>query len=177
MIQTHMTWLRDHPVYGRAKRLVMPEANMSFTDADRIRRLCMEIDPVRTEVLSRDPMNLGRAGVWTAAYHKQAYAEQLRDIIRERRLYFAADLICEPKQKQSLRTELITQLRQFREERKDPLDVVFGVTKHTYSGKNAAGQQDDLVLALMISLYWGHKYRESEDFMLYCQTTGTAWEA
>jgi len=67
-------------------------------------------------------------------------------------MYFADEMIGEHlKQDKDL---LIKQLRQFELVREEPEDKAFGKFKYTFTGKTSGGEKDDMVLALMIALWW-----------------------
>jgi hypothetical protein len=173
MVHRHLTKLSQHPKYGKGGtvyKISFIEANMSYIGADQVAQWCrtMAYQPMIIE--SRDPTARGRVGVWTGPYEKEAYAWTLRDIIESDRLYFAADMVGDNIERD--KQALISQLRQFRMERMDPLDTAFGKFKYAYTGKTGGGNKDDLALALMIAIYWGQRRREDPQFILWAKEKG-----
>ena len=67
---------------------------------------------------------------------------------------------------------LFAQLRNFRLERQDPANPAFGKYKYSFTGKTGGGQKDDLILALMIAMYWGQRKRENVTFQVLAHSKG-----
>lgn len=170
MILQHMTGLSQHPKYGKGYKLVFIEANMSYIGADQVAGWCRRVPFQPVIIESRDPSPRGRVGVWTGPYEKEAYAWTLRDVVESDSLYFAADMIGSNIERD--KQTLISQLRQFRMERLDPLDTAFGKYKYAYTGKTGGGEKDDLALSLMIATYWGRRKREDQQFCLWAKQMG-----
>jgi hypothetical protein len=171
MVHRHLTQLSQHPKYGKgAYKISFIEANMSYIGADLVAQWCRSMAYQPMIIESRDPTARGRVGVWTGPYEKEAYAWTLRDIVESDRLYFASDMVGDNIERD--KQELISQLRQFRMERMDPLDSAFGKFKYAYTGKTGGGNKDDLALALMIAIYWGQRRREDPQFILWAKEQG-----
>jgi hypothetical protein len=141
---------------------VIPEANMSFINADRVASIVSEMACGDCEVVrfmqpngKADPR--GRFGVVTTEHRKALYVNEMRHALRHNNLRFLA-----PQETIGSNVErdlgaLRAQLNSYKEEI-IPGDE-YGTTppKRRYSGKGT-GQKDDLCLAIQIVMYWSLVY-------------------
>jgi hypothetical protein len=165
------------PTCRDAYKHIIIEANMSYISADEIASWCRRPCYTNMIIESRDSKRLGRSGVWTGPYEKEAYSYQLREQIKNLNLGFATLLVGQEDKKEKNIEELIKQLRVFRLERSIPNDPGFGKYKYTFTGKTAGGQKDDRVLALMMAVYWAQRYRESEHTKIWARQHGVDMHA
>jgi hypothetical protein len=168
MIEGHLRSLRCSKRYGNAYLLIFIEANMSFIQADAVAGWCQPFGPLYIE--RQQPGDNERVGVWTGPYEKESYAFLLREVIEEDTIFFASEMIGRDPQKQ--KDLLLTQLRKFHMEKRPPNDPAFGKFKYAFTGKTGGGSKDDLVLALMIAMYWGRRRREHKEFKRLCEEQG-----
>jgi hypothetical protein len=170
MILRHLRQLRSNEIYRKAHFLIFIEANMSYISADCVANWCRrpEFGPVTIE--ARDNSPRGRVGVWTGPWEKESYSMMLREIIESGRLFMAHEFICSNFE-EHLKT-LLLQFSAFRMERQEPMDAAFGKYRWAFTGKTSGGTKDDMVLALMIAVYWGRLKREDFTFMQWAHSMG-----
>lgn len=120
-------------------------------------------------VLSQDPKNLQRYGIWTDENAKQQYANDLQQVLSDGVLHWSHTFQSE--RGEGMKRELYKQIENYRRETKENKDPVFGQIKYTFTGKTAS-QRDDAILALQICLTQTNKLRYDAAFMQYCHSNG-----
>lgn len=152
MIEAHYLALRESATYAHSRVHVYIEANMSFITADEIvKRLQMNPKLLHFLEFARyDPGKSDRYGVWTSPHSKKAYAVGMQRFIPT--LTFARELLSGAGEAEKLRTKLVEQFKNFREEI-DPVQrgtSLFATVR--YTGKSA-GKCDDMVLSTQIAAF------------------------
>lgn len=149
--------------------VVVTEANMSYTGADRIGAFFSQPYMRPSFVLSRDESGRGRPGVWTTDVEKELYCRDMERILATNSLRRAKTLVtiapdgkdARAPEKQWLK--LVQQLGMFRRTVKAPQDDVFQRSRLAFSGKGG-GNKDDMVMALMMAAYWTTDVRRDPRF-------------
>lgn len=174
VIDEHFRRLRTHIQYRNCMNRVYMEANMSFVDTDRLaKKLHSNRDLYgNVHVVSFDPKKKGtgggRFGIWTTHDSKVCYAEEIRRCMAHMR--FADKYIGTPDNWQINRTELFKQLGQFRKEIIVPANTENNSQlffKVNITGKST-GEQDDMVMALGICLYYMFRAQSDDSFLALC---------
>lgn len=159
-IKTHITNLRKVPIYQQAIIYVYIEGNLNWLSADEVGGIIRNHDD-KVELISRDPTNAGRIGVYTGETEKKNYADILLNVLQKNQLVFADCLTGQNIQRDCMMLE--KQMRMFREEIHTPADLAFGKFKYTYSGKTPT-EKDDLILTSQIALFQSHLTRIDPQF-------------
>jgi hypothetical protein len=170
MVVSHLQTLEAMPQCKGAYKHIIIEANMSYISADLVATWCRRKQFTNMIIDSKDSTDRGRVGVWTGAYEKEAYSYMLRDQIKEMNLFFSSYLF--GKEIEKAKREFMSQLRTFRLERQDPSDPSFGKYKYSFTGKTKGGNKDDMVLAVMMAIYWGTRKRENPQFITWAKQYG-----
>lgn len=147
-IKTHLENLRKETIYKESIIYVYIEGNLNWLSANEVGGIIRNHDD-KVEIVSRDPTNAGRIGVYTGEVEKQNYAEILLEVLEKNQLVWADRLTG-----QNIKRDcamLDRQLRMFRHIIEAPTNLSFGKTKSTYTGKSST-EKDDLVLTTQINL-------------------------
>ncbi len=118
------------------------------------------IDRTHVNIVSRDSSYQRRPGVFTTEHTKAAGVFALQQYLKKDAIAFVRDHEFIGANPKADKEELIKQMKNYEIIRKVPLDRVMGKVREKYSGKSAAGEQDDLITALHQAIYVAHKERE-----------------
>lgn len=93
MIFRHIYALRKHPLYKDCLFVVFVEANMSALDTGRVHDLIKapELEPI--DVISMDPKDKGRIGIWTTPTNKECYINLTVELMEHRALGFCKETV------------------------------------------------------------------------------------
>ena len=170
-VRSHLETLLEH--CGAVQLVVMIEANMSFLTSDGLKNLIerhwppsmvhfmMHDKPIRPEPeLARPHQPCAkkakrsharqRVGVWTGR-NKQAYKDHLFALLKADHIRFCAHI-----NKKVIET-IAKQMKAFRRVVQKTGDGVTQKSKVIWSGK-AGNQKDDLVMTMMICVYWTRRF-------------------
>jgi hypothetical protein len=165
MFEDHLTKLRSDSRYKNALIYVYIEANMSYIDANEVRKVLEQPQFYPVIVKSFDPTTEERAGVWTGPPEKQLYAMELKRALSDALLVYADNLITNDP---GVKTEIKNQLEVFR---RDVKITPQGKRTIEYTGKSS-NRKDDMCLVLQMMLYWSNEMRESHEYIKASETNG-----
>ena len=169
MLYDHIMGLRALPQYSQAVLVFYIEANMSWLAVNHLQNYFNQSQFGRVQIVSRDPKNLGRAGVWTGPQEKEMMAKDLVQVMSDGKLHFAQDLVSDNPERNIMK--LFGQLDYFSRIVIPPSDESKGENKIVYSGKGV-GRKDDLVLSLMLAITHAKLTRLDPSFVETCITNG-----
>lgn len=160
LVLRHLLALRQHPLYKYAQLRVFVENNLSRTVADIVRETVLQRSSGigNAVVPSFDKRAGGGVGCPTFNEQKIAYTQLLHDVLSRGLLRFSAKRV--GKEYDRHRETLFAQMASWSRIEKPPTNPLArgGVT---FGGKDS-GKKDDVLLALMISLYYGQLYSASQ---------------
>lgn len=153
-LTAHVAKLRSLACFRSAVFYIYIESNMSWVGADRLACILQDdiYQPVHIECSDRSGKH--KSGVWTDGPNKEQMVHLLNQSLAENSLVFARAITGSAPERD--RIELIKQLEMYRKDVKEPLDLVRGTTRISYSGKSP-GVKDDLAMTLQICLYWSQR--------------------
>jgi hypothetical protein len=172
MMDGHMMKLRSYATYANALFVVYFEANMSFITADAFKNHFEAHQQTlgNVWVVSRDPKNKGRIGVWTGETEKELYASTLKRNMANNKLYYAENFVSVIKATKNSKQDLEEQMKHLRKEvKQNQLNPGFDKVHVTYTGKGN-GVRDDSCMALQIALYHMELSRQDPQFITRCTT-------
>ncbi len=117
------------------------------------------------EVVSYDETPRERAGIWMTQPVKEKLVGTMKRSVADGQFTFAKEFITLRKKPEDIRREVCDQLSNFRQELIQPLDKATGIAKAVYTGKTNGGRKDDLLITIMIALYYGGLKRMEEKFL------------
>jgi hypothetical protein len=156
MLKQHVRSLRGNPKLKHAYIIFLPENNLG-QEAEHARHMLQHERRLYTVHEKR------KAGVCTTHARKELYALTLLEYINNETIAFAKGTVCANPMMDAntrlriTRKEFQKQMVQFRKiilPSKQP----FKANKVVYSGKAKSGMNDDLVMTLMIAVYWGREF-------------------
>lgn len=163
-IKTNISKLRDLPGFATLRIITIIESNFGGNVmASRIANIVAEYPPVR--VLTGDTTNAKRAGVTTTDIVKERARYDVQRLLRLDLIRTSDQFVGPP----GIQDMLVKQLRNFRLEMVQPEAGKLGIPKKAklkLSGKGY-GINDDLVMALMLNVFWSTVHRGS------CDESGT----
>ena len=191
MLVTYFAQKRRTNIYANALFVVAIEANYGgFVASTRVANLIQPgpgdhqgraylksllpdgmSDLGRMWIISKGPKHESDPGVWTNAECKVAGARNLEKSLICNNLRLAADFISTDKQ--AFCQKIFSQLSFFRKEQKALKDPVWQEPKYKYHGK-AAGRNDDVVICLILGIYWPDNIKFDASFREYCSNLGIA---
>lgn len=177
MLYGHVRKLRATPRFRNTRIRLYVENNLSHIEADRVVRAFDRPENQPIEIESHDESNQGRPGVPTTEVTKHAYVDILLKTLSDDRLRVAREFVWspepqeDPKDPERILKQLHGQLRAFRKNVKMPVDHAMGNPKVVLSGKSAT-KKDDILLALMIVVYYSELTRQSPEFRARCIKNG-----
>lgn len=163
MLLRHLIKIRQCSVYSRSAIVLIIEANLSWIVAEGVAKLLSRVEFQPVVVLSEDSTPRHRAGVWTGEYEKVVYIDTLRQYMNTGHVHWAKEDEFISDRPVAVREELCKQMMAYRRERKEPAQEGWNQAKTKIFGK-AHGLQDDLMMALQMSLYWGLTKLGDPDF-------------
>lgn len=174
MIARHLLQLRKTTIYSAALFVVYIEANMSWIEVDRVRRIVEDplFQPVY--VVSMDGDKKGRPGVTTTAVTKEAYVETLQSLMLTKHITYANPFVTQLAPDESpehIKLVLHQQMRNFRRCEKPAREPQFNDARVSMSGKSAS-VKDDLLMALMFVLYFPTVLLRNNRYVSYCRDHG-----
>ncbi len=169
MLSDHVLGLRALPLYEDALFVFYIEANLSFIAVDQLKNFFSQPQFGNVYIVSRDPKNLGRPGVWTSAVEKELYSRDLEKVLSDGKLSFADQLVSD--NAENNKVKLIAQLNYFSRQVIQPSDPSKLDNKVIFSGKGT-GRRDDLCLALMIGLTNAQLTLLDKNFLQLCTRNG-----
>jgi hypothetical protein len=119
--------------------------------------------------MSKDPKGSKDRGLFTSNEQLEGGARLLRDVLEAGQLRIASKFVS--KNQDQFLAKLKKQLQNFREEIKEPADPIHGEPKRKLTGKSG-GKQDDIVVTLMLMLFWFNVIKRTEAFRNYCKSRG-----
>jgi hypothetical protein len=173
LMDNHLIGLRKIPQYRDSLFVVYIEANMSFIEVDRIREHLVSRSQEFGEVfvVSEDPKNKGRYGVWTGETEKELYAKGIRQLMSEGRIHYAENFVSASRPEKESKQQLEDQMRNLRKEAEPCLKPGMDKVKITYTGK-APGVRDDACMSLQIVLHHAQQQRHKPLFLQLCMRRG-----
>ena len=167
MLYDHFKALRTNAHYQRSVLVLIVEANMSNIEVDRVLGVAQrpEFEPVYVVRRVRRASTY-LPGVTTTEANKRAYVSRLENLLGDGQLRVARELVSAAPDRH-LQT-LGNQLRMFRRVVKPQRTPEFATARSALTGKGL-GQKDDLIMALMMSLYFGFYTRRTERFQAFCR--------
>ena len=159
MVQ-HMRSLRGVKELAYAWFIFIPENNLGI-QADHLRHM------VRNERRVFTVREKKKTGVCTTHERKEYYAETLLQFFTEKKLHLSSDLVCANPMLDANKRGVLT-LAEFRKELIQfrrmviPAARAFNLSKIVYTGKAKSGMRDDLVMTLMIALYFGKQFMKRQ---------------
>ncbi len=150
----HIRGVRAHPRLRSAWNICIFESNLG-QEAAHMKHM------VREERLTYVIHEKKRPGVMTTAKRKELYVQALLE--HQHGMHLIPNLVCvNPKMDANVRTvmtkkEFRKQLLMFKK-LVIPGANAFDLPRIVYTGKCKSGQNDDLVLCLMIACFWGREF-------------------
>ncbi len=167
MILDHIAAIRAQTMYRNALIYLYIEANMSWITADYVAGLTRRDGNI--VVASHDSSKYQRYGVVTGAAEKENYAATLIRLLMDNLLYLAERII--GAQVKEDVANLLNQFGLFRREVRAPVDVAHGKWIFSWTGKSP-GKKDDLILALMICIYWMERQLQTDEHREWARQFG-----
>lgn len=179
--------MRRQPFYAKALNVLNIEANCGgWPAANRVADLFQpkpeNVDAVLRHkdmtggkslgnivFMQKDPEGGTDRGVWTSDEQLEGGAELLRQALESNTLRIADNFVS--RDAKAFLTKLRVQLLNFREEIGEAKDPIFGKPKRKLTGKSG-GRQDDIVVTIMLSLFWWKVLRRIGSFRNYCRKQG-----
>jgi len=160
MVVRHFRAIRGNTKFKYSVLVVIIEANNNAFVADMLSRVVSthEFQPVY--VVSVDPKNMGRAGVYTTT-QKPLYAEHLQRAFPFNVVLYK-DFIS--KASESNKRKMKQQLLNFRRYLKPPAVPGSAPPREIISGKGH-NMEDDVVMCYAMYLYWSYFIIRQEDFI------------
>jgi len=154
MVTDHIKKIRQHRMLGDSVIRVSFEANMGWDRGSRYQREFKTYPEIYGEVLMahhQDPKTKEtKWGVWMTGAMKERGVQYLKESLMRGALCYAENMICRDAITAAKnRTMAANQLRYWRDESKEPADLVLGKFKKGSGGKGPGGKRDDIVLAWM----------------------------
>lgn len=172
MLRGHMRLLLQTDEYKHVQRkFIAIESNNNALASDDAAQVMVEVDPAKTRVLSQDPKNRGRIGVWTMEETKHVYNALMKQILGDDSLRIAKTFIGKH-QSDHIKT-LADQMRRWRRE-EQPVndDPLFQAKRRVSYGAKDGGEKDDVCLALMIGTKCMFDQRRDESWIQQAQLLG-----
>ena len=154
LLLQHIRGLRAHPRLRNAYCIFIPEANLG-QEAEHMKHM------VKDERLVYVIHEKKKAGVNTTHKRKELYANTLLEYVANTRII--PDCVCaNPKLDANRRlvetkAEFKKQMIQFKK-LTIPAAKPFDLPKVVYTGKTKKGMNDDMVMTLMIAVFWGREF-------------------
>lgn len=152
MIIRHIQSLRQHREYRQAVYYLYVENNSGFWNPQLIEREVQRPEHGLGRVIVADFDRQHRGGVPTGTDSKPAYTYMVRDLLVRCQLRIAMHTI--GKDFDGNLAKLYSQLGNWRKIVKEPTQPGFVEPKITFGGK-VGGENDDILIGLMISAYYG----------------------
>lgn len=171
MVYHHLAGIRSIPLLRPSVIRVYVEINHSLYEGSRILRQCSKYRFSPIEMQTTKTGSGSKLGVFTSHATKQAYVDIVTDLLRDESLHFTDSPVPPHTQELSFTTMsklLVEQLKAFRKIKKTPRDKTADVNTVYFSGKGQ-GRKDDLLLALMIALYFSGLDRNDPAFRESCR--------
>lgn len=155
MMKSHILMIRHTPPYTTAHIIIYLEANLSYLTADQCATVLSDpmFHPIHFE--SHDPKGFGRVGIITTQERKELGVAHVQRSLVANTLCYADPFISLNGTK--VKAELEQQMRRYRMEKRIK-DDIFQKPKFTMTGKGS-GERDDMIMCLMLALYWSYKRR------------------
>ena len=164
MVYRHLADIRNNPAYQYAIIVFYVEANMSWIEVDRM-RIVADRATIRPIYFAAHNTK-DRLGVVTDEHTKIAYVDTLKRLLCDDRIGYASEFIsADAKESQA---ELERQLRAFRRAVHQPGNVESQKARVYLTGKGSS-RKDDLLLSLMMALYFSFLTREDPNFTNMCK--------
>lgn len=154
LLISHLRALKAHPKLGNAYTIFIPENNLG-QEASHMHHMIKNERKIYTIFEKR------KAGVTTTAKRKELYASTLLECIPLTRI--DKDCVCTNpnldanKRLLTTKQELRKQLTQFKK-LIVPAANPFDLPKIVYTGKTKKGMNDDIVITLMIAVFWAIEF-------------------
>jgi len=154
LLLQHIRALRGHPCLRSAYCIFIPESNLG-QEAEHMKHMVKDERKVFTIHEKK------KAGVNTTHKRKQLYAQTMLEYTRTTRIDPAC--VCvnpnldATKRLLHTKKEFRKQLTQFKK-LQIPAAKPFDLPKIIYTGKTKKGMNDDLVMTLMIGVFWGREF-------------------
>ena len=158
LLLQHIRSLRGNRQLREAHFIFLPENNLG-QEAEHMRHM------VRSEHLLFTVREKKKAGVCTTHDRKEMMVASLLDYFNGKRLHITSGCVCaNPKMDANTRLAqtkdtMKKQLIQFRK-MVIPGSQPYKNSKYVFTGKAKSGMQDDLVMTLMIAIWWGQQFLE-----------------
>lgn len=169
MLADHVLGLRQLSQYKDALFVFYIEANMSFLSVSHLCNFFNQPQFGLVKIVSRDPKNMGRPGVWTGPQEKEIFARDLEQVMSDGKLSFADQMVSDNPEHNKVK--LLAQLNFFSRIVIPPNDPSQHENRIVYSGKGV-GRRDDLCLALMLALTHGKMTLFDQQFVEECHRNG-----
>jgi hypothetical protein len=173
MIEGHLKCLRSIPKYKDAVIMVSIERNYGggFV-VDTVKKIVCQQQFMPIEIMSYDKSNSDKEGVWLDQPVKEAMSGMLQRSVADGLLCFAVHFVTTRKNFTEIQTEIREQMANYREELLRPKDLAVGITKKWLTGKTGSGRKDDLLIVVMLALYFANMKRMESTFRAKAQRFG-----
>lgn len=170
MLYRHWASIRSDPRYKSSVIVLYVESNMSYIETDRVVRIAQQLTLQPMYITSHDSSGKNRPGVITTEQNKIAYCDTLKRLLTDHRIRYCDRMI--GSDTLSCLHQLEEQMRQFRRAVKEPLqNPEFTNVRVSFTGKGY-NKKDDLVMTLMMALYFSFGTRDEPQFTRLCQKNG-----
>jgi hypothetical protein len=173
MIEGHIKRMRSIPKYKDAVIMCSVERNYGggFV-VDTVKKIVCQQEFMPVEMMSYDKSNSNKEGVWLDQPVKEAMSGMLQRSVADGQLCFAQYFVTTRKEAVEVQNEIREQMANYREELLRPKDVAVGVTKKWLTGKTGGGKKDDLLIVVMLALYFANMKRMEPNFREKAQRFG-----
>jgi hypothetical protein len=165
MIEGHLQRLRAISKYKESVIMVSIERNYGggFV-VDTVKKIVCQPQFMPIELMSYDKSHSDKEGVWLDQPVKEAMSGMLQRSVADGVLCFALHFVTTRKTAVEAQNEMREQMANYREELLRPKDVAVGITKRVLTGKTGSGKKDDLLIVVMLALYFANMKRIEPTF-------------
>lgn len=164
VVHRHLADLRNSHAFRASLITLFVEANMSWIEADRVKKLAS--DPLLQPLYMPAFNSKNLPGVITTEHNKIAYVDTLRRLLEDESIGFATEMISA--RPLELKKQLMEQMRMFRRVVQKPRNEEAQSSRVFMTGKGN-NRKDDLLLALMMAVYFSRVARNDDKFRVYCE--------
>ena len=144
--------IRSWPAFASSILVLVIEANHCWIKAKDFTHQMRQYEPIR--YVYDDPKLPSRPGVWVDDKDKERFVQYFNKFLHSDKLLLHEPFFTVDAKPAMMKGYLGNQFRHFRSRLKDPTDPAYANSKRVYSGKaKGGGMKDDLVMALLFSLY------------------------